>query len=227
MLGICTGSGGMTTPGMVAALTGLVPIIAIHSAYLVAAAQGHVPWCFPWFESCTSISATGRYGAAGYLFKGTMIPAAMLLMLYWHLMSRWLLSLGDAKPVARMIFVIGALGAIFLIIYTVALGVPGDEFRLQRRLGATSYFTLTYLSQLLVVWRMEKLLPGDATRPWLLGLCMTALAIGVATLVLDAMLANYDDYEDAFEWILALLVHLYFLVTVVTWKSFRVSYEAR
>ena len=56
---------------------------------------------------------------------------------------------------------------------------------------------------------------------------MTTLSIGVTTLVLDAVIDNYDDYEDAFEWILALLVHLYFLVIVVTWKGFRVRYEVR
>jgi len=68
-------------------MTGLVPIVAIHSTYLVSALQGHVPWCFPYFESCTSISATGRHGAAYFLFKGTMIPAAMLLMAFWFLVD--------------------------------------------------------------------------------------------------------------------------------------------
>ena len=207
----------------VALMTGLLPIIAIHGTYLLSAWQGYVPWCFPYFESCTSISATGRHGAAFFLFKGTMIPAAVLLILFWYLASKWLLQLGDEKAAANTIFVLGMIGALFLIVYAVALGAAGDLLKLQRRIGVIFYFTLTYLSQLLLVWRMSKVIASEISRSWLLGLCVTALTIGIATLILDASMENY---EDAFEWILALLVHLYFLVMARAWKKtrFRVQY---
>ncbi len=207
-------------------MTGLLPIIAIHTTYLVSAWQGYVPWCFPYFESCTSISATGRDGAAFYIFKGTMIPAAVLLMLYWYLAHQWLRQLGDSPMASQTIMVIGVTGAVFLIVYTVALGAAGDTMRLQRRIGIIFYFALTFLSQLLVVWRMGKLRLRENTRNILYALCATALAIGLTTIGLDLAISNYDDYEDAFEWILALLVHLFFLVTVVTWKQtgFKVRY---
>lgn len=210
----------------VALMTGLLPIIAIHTTYLVSAIQGHVPWCFPYFESCTSISATGRHGAAYYIFKGTMIPAAVLLMLYWYLTAHWLRQIGDSRGAGRAIFVIGSIGAIFLIVYTVALGAAGDDMRLQRRIGIIFYFTLTYLSQLLLVWRIGLIRPHEPTRAILYALCATALIIGLTTIGLDLSISNYDDYEDAFEWILALLVHIYFLVSVYTWKNsgFRVRY---
>ena len=207
-------------------MTGLLPIIAIHGTYLLSAWQGYVPWCFPYFESCTSISATGRHGAAFFLFKGTMIPAAVLLILFWYLASKWLLQLGDEKVAANTIFVLGMIGALFLIVYAVALGAAGDLLKLQRRIGVIFYFTLTYLSQLLLVWRMSKVIASEVSRSWLLGLCVTALTIGIATLILDASMENYENYEDAFEWILALLVHIYFLVMARAWKRtrFRVQY---
>lgn len=210
----------------VALMTGLLPIIAIHLTYLVSAGQGYVPWCFPYFESCTSISATGRHGAAFYLFKGTMIPAAVLLMAYWYLASAWLTKLGDRSGAVKVIFWLGLLGGVFLIVYTVALGAAGDDLRLQRRIGIIFYFTLTYLSQLLLLWRMGKLKPDEDTYPWLLGLCISILSIGLVTLVLGVRMDNYEDYEDAFEWILALLVHVYFLVTAWTWHRtrFRILY---
>ena len=124
-------------------MTGLLPIIAIHGTYLLSAWQGYVPWCFPYFESCTSISATGRHGAAFFLFKGTMIPTAVLLILFWYLASKWLLQLGDEKAAANTIFVLGMIGALFLIVYVVALGAAGDLLKLQRRIGVIFYFTLT------------------------------------------------------------------------------------
>lgn len=190
---------------------------------------GHVPWCFPYFESCSSISATGRHGAAFFLFKATMIPSAMLQMLYWYLASQWLQKLGDKVTPARFIFFLGMLAAIFLVVYCVALGASGDFLRVQRRIAVICYFTFTYLSQLLLVWRMGRLRVEGPSRNWLLGLCITTLTIGVATIVFDLVSDNYDDYEDAFEWTLALLIHLYFLVTVVTWRrtGFEVNYAIR
>lgn len=213
-------------PRNIALINGLLPILAIHLTYLISAAQGHVPWCFPYLESCTSISATGRHGSAFYVFKGTMIPAAVCLMMFWYLMGRWLGKLGDSKAMTRTVFVLGVIGAIFLIVYAVALGAAGDAMRLQRRIGIILYFTLTYLPQLLVVWRISRRLPSDPGRPWLLGLSTTALAVGVATIGLDLSIDNYDNYEDAFEWILALLIHLWFLVIAVTWHrtGFKVKY---
>ncbi|MDA0978395.1 MAG: hypothetical protein O3B72_07555 [Proteobacteria bacterium] len=204
-------------------LTGLLPIIAIHLTYLVSAAEGFVPWCFPYFESCTSISATGRHGTAYFLFKATMIPAAMLLMLHWSLSSLWLRSLGDSGRALPVILVLGVLGAVFLIVYTVALGAAGDSMRLQRRIGVVLYFTLTYLCQLLVVWRLRRITRPGAILNGMLGLSLCTLAIGMATLLLDVSIENYDDYEDAFEWILALLVHLHFLLACMLWRQTRFS----
>ena len=214
---------------VVALMTGLVPIISIHLTYLVSAMQGFVPWCFPYFESCTSISATGRHGIAFFLFKGTMIPAAMLLLFYWYLAAVWLRLHGERRIPANTILFLGALGAIFLIVYTVALGASGDGMRLQRRIGIILYFTLTYLSQLLLVWRMGRLQIRVSSRAWLLGLCITTLTIGLASLLLDVGMDDYDRVEDAFEWILALLVHLYFIVTWISWTQtgFTVTFSSR
>ena len=70
---------------------------------------------------------------------------------------------------------------------------------------------------------MSKVIASEISRSCLLGLCVTALTIGIAALILDASMENY---EDAFEWILALLVHLYFLVMARAWKRtrFKVRY---
>ena len=200
-------------------LTGLLPIIAVHATWLVSTAQGQIPWCFPYLDSCVSISATGRHGAAFYLFKATMVPAAVLLALYWWVAARWLRLLGDARLQANIILSLGVIAAAFLIVYAVALGAAGDFLRLQRRLGIIMYFGFTGLSQLLLVWRLTKLAVEDASCRWLLRLCALMLSIGLAGLALDLVLDNYDKYENAFEWVLALLMHIYFLVTWRGWAN--------
>ena len=115
------------------------------------------------------------------------------------------------------------IGAIFLIVYTLALGAVGDMFQLQRRVGIIVFFTFTYLAQLLFTRRVEKLALSDPTRPIQLTLCSTVLAIGLLTLILDVTIENYDDYEDAFEWIIALLLQCYFIVSHWTWKNLQVN----
>ncbi len=196
--------------------TGLWPIIWIHATYLLAAAEGHVPWCFPYIDSCTSISATGRHGLAWWLFKATMLPYAVLLLLFWRAMADELIQLGDHRAAAAWIRGMGTVAAIFLVVYTVALGAVGDFFQLQRRIGIILYFSMTAFSQLLFTWRLGRLGIPDGTRTWHLGICYGFLSIGVFSLILDASIPNYDDYEDAFEWVLALIMHGYFLVMVVT-----------
>ena len=52
---------------VVALVTAVAPIVFIHLTYLISAAQGYVPWCIPYIDSCTSISATGRHGIAFFL----------------------------------------------------------------------------------------------------------------------------------------------------------------
>jgi len=201
-------------------LTGILPIVAINITYLISASEGYVPWCVPYWDSCTSISATGRSGTAFFIFKATIIPTAMLLIWYWILAARKLSCFGN---IGHAIPVIGVIGAIFLIVYAIALGADGDIFRLQRRIGIIIFFTFTYLAQLLFIYRVEKLALSDSTLPIQLTLCSTVLVIGLLTLILDVALENYDNYEDAFEWIIGLLLQCYFIVSHWSWNNLQVN----
>ena len=50
-------------------------------------------------------------------------------------------------------------------------------------------------------------------------MCLIILVLGILTLVLDGLLHNYDDYEDGFEWVLALLLHCNFLIGYWSWRK--------
>lgn len=215
---------------MVPLLTGLLPIVAVHLTYWVSADQGYVPWCFIYTESCSSISATGRHGSAYFIFKGMMIPAAMIMILYWILSYQWLIALGDKHRLAdRSMLILGVIAAVFLILYVIALGAGSDYFRLQRKVGVTIYFTFTYLAQLLLTYRSGILIAVDKSRTIQLFLNYSVLAIGISTLFLDLLLDKYEDYEDAFEWNMALLIHLYFLVNWYSWRftNFRLRFDVK
>jgi hypothetical protein len=222
-------------PGIIALSTGLLPILAIHTSYLIAAIYEHVPWCIPYIDSCTSISATGRKIPEYFVFKATMIPAAMLMVMFWYLCYQWLLAAGSARNSKVLsIPVLGTVAALFLILYTTMLGASGDLYRLERRIGVIIYFSFTYLAQLLFTYQMGrinnqlKLFPGRIYH-FLVGLNTTVLSIGLLSLILDITMADYDSIEDAIEWILALLMHIYFFGVYTAWRrtEFAISFKVR
>lgn len=199
-----------------AALLFLLPSLAININYFIAASEGFVPWCNPYWDSCTSISATGRNGSAYFFFKATMLPISLLYLYYWNQCAFQLKRFGYTSNTIRNL---GFFAVAALALYVVSLGAAGDSFRLARRIGIIFYFTLTYLCQLLIVYRLGVLGKKEDSQVWQSGLSLLILSIGVLTLFLDVLLPNYDDYENAFEWNIALLVHINFALAGWGWHN--------
>ena len=199
-----------------ACVLGTVPIVVININYLIAASEGYVPWCVPYWDSCTSISATGREGSAFYFFKLTMLPLAMVYLWYWRLAQQTLAAAGYHGQAIRTL---GYCAVLALIVYVLALGLAGDSFQLVRRIGIIFYFTFTYLSSLLIIYQLYQIPLPLRGRSGQLVLSSLILIIGLITVLLDFVLDNYDDYEDAFEWNLALLLHLNFLLAWWGWRA--------
>lgn len=198
---------------------GFCPLLVFHLTHYLSARQGYVPWCNPYLDGCTSISATGRDGIAFFVFKLAMLPTAWLLYLYWQLAwqrVRLLMRPGQFQPWTRHL---GSLAAFFLVLYTLALGLEGDGFQLTRRIGVIFFFTFTYLCQLLFTYQQGHLGLNTRTHPWQVALCALVLALGLLTLVLDLRLANYDDYEDSFEWGITALLQAYFVLSFWSWRE--------
>lgn len=70
----------------------------------------------------------------------------------------------------------------------------------------------------LIVRRLGVLGQQDLSQTLQKLMCLFILGIGVLTLFLDALLPNYDDYEDAFEWSIALLLHINSLLAAWDWR---------
>jgi len=197
----------------------LLPFVTTHASYLIAASQGHVDWCMPYWDACTSISATGRQMPEKLWFKAGMIPAALLTALFWRGMYGWLgrSPVSHLQRTAQAMIVLGFLAAGFLILYTLALGAEGDTFRLMRRTGVTLSFAFTYLSQLLCTHLIGQYAHATSDHPLvirqqkLMTLLLSLLGVGIVSVLLEGLLGgDYDRYEDGFEWIMALMLNLWF-----------------
>jgi hypothetical protein len=210
-------------------VTGLAPLLTVHTTWLVSSLQGHVRWCFPYWVDCVSISSTGRDGASYFIFKGGMTTAAITLALFWWLSVRWLGSLG-VRPgrSERMVPWLGLIGAMSLMLYTLTLGHHGDTFHLLRRIGVVCYFAFTYINLLLVSARLAQsdrfATIGRRLQHW----GVVTLAVAIYSLILDAWLGSgYDRWEDTFEWLLAMMINAHALVLAWCWQrsGFRAGFH--
>lgn len=201
---------------------GLIPLLTIHATFAISVMEGYVSWCIPYWDSCTSISRTGRYGTSYFIFKGTMLPAALLGMLFWWLNGQWLRQLGvDSRSVAWIPW-LGLVACVALAAYTLALGHEGDRFNLVRRIGVVLYFSLTFIAELLISGALKSHPRWHSDGKNLLRLCELTLAVGILSVILTAVVPHiYSKIDDAFEWVLALLINLHALWLALLWRKSR------
>lgn len=209
-------------------LAGGLVLFTIHLCYLVAAQQGHVPWCFPYIDSCTSISATGRQWPERGFFKPLMTLAALLVALTFWLSAHWLVVMGDVPSRARRVLPhIAWLMAVCIVVYVAALGEAGQTAKLLRKAGVTLGFGLTFIAEILLLARMSVLQRAGAVA-WRISLFRTLFALlaltlllGVVSVVLSAFHSGYARMDDAFEWVFALLLNAWLLVYGLVWRDCR------
>lgn len=211
----------------VLALTiGLLPVLGINLAYIVAVTVDIVPVCIPYLDGCTTISSTGRKPPSSYVFKPAMYLSAVLMMAFWFRSNLWLSGLGERSAWSRwQLVTVGTIGAIALGVYVFYLGTEGSFYRSMRRYGVTVYFGFTYLAQLLLAGHLHRLavLGNNDT---LLGisrlkliLCLVLLAMGLVSIPISHFVADKGNIENVIEWNFALLLHAYFLLSYAALRS--------
>lgn len=210
--------------------TGLLPIVAIHVSLLVAFHAGVIPPCFPYLEGCTSISATGRYEPASFIFKPAMMTSWILLVMYWLFNVAWLRELarsaGDSHAkLGSWAAVFGIGGAMALVLYVTFLGSQGAFYEFMRRFGVYLYFLFTVIAQIVVARhsiRLSRLLgaaPVLRISKLQMFLALVPFVLGALNLLLKAVLDDADRAENVIEWFFALLMHGYFILSYFCWRD--------
>lgn len=220
---------------MLPLLVGLLPILAINGSLLLTIDAGVITPCFPYFDGCASISATGRYEPGSFLFKPAMMSEWTIMVLYWLLNVVWLRRLASAAGHERKpglwIGITGTAGALALILYVTFLGSEVPFYELMRRFGIYLYFLFTVVAQILlardtIVLSTRLRLPVVTRIGKLqLALALVPFVLGALNLILKATLADPDPAENVIEWNFALLMHIYFLLSYVAWRQ--TSFDGR
>lgn len=218
----------------VALAAGLLPLLVVHTCYIISVQGGHIQGCVPYLSGCTSISAAGRYGTAFFLFKAGMIPAAVIMAAYWVLCRQWLLSIGAPDSgAARVMVALGVVSAVFLVLYTVYLGSKGDFYSLMRRYGVNVHLSFSVLAQILLARELTNLPEAARSKVprWIIRnkllLVATLLALGLLSIPADNFMPGKNNAVNIIEWIFAALMAGYYLLTACAWRAtdFRAAFQ--
>jgi hypothetical protein len=205
----------------------VLPITTVLVCYSLSAGAGYIPACIPVLEGCTTISSAGRYGSSYFLFKAGMIPAAILLFLFWPLCRDWFLALGGADSFGlRAMVWLGRISAVFLILYAVFLGSDGDVYRWLRRFGVTVHFSFAYLAQVLLLNRIwiarenrQPHLPNYLSSG-MLAVSIAMLVLGLFSIPVEEVIPDPDKrIINTIEWNFALLLFGWYLLPWRAWQA--------
>jgi hypothetical protein len=223
-------TGTSTSPGRalwpLPLLAGLLPLVATLVAYPLSIQLGLVPACNPFLEGCVSISRAGRHDLPNILFRGLLLPGAVLQAMCWLLCPGWLRTLG-ATPDRwhRALPVLGVAAGAFLVLYGTFLGTEGDGYRWMRRYGVAFYFGLTCIGMLVVSDQMRSNIRGGTLERWiaavLLALCATLPLLGLVHLLLPLWLVEpsaIDALENATEWWGGAIFTVFFFTLAWAWR---------
>ncbi len=198
----------------------LLPLLTIHLCWLIATYQGYLSPCNPYWSDCHSISATARNGVAYFIFKAGMIPAMVLLSLFWWCNQVWLTGLN--LPHRLHLGWLGTLAGVALIVYTLSLGHVGDVYYLLRRAGVVTYLGLTFMIQASLSAAMSKCHQRALAKAGkaLLQFSAGILILAVASLIVDGWIGDdYKRWENAVEWWLVLLLNLHVAAVALVWRK--------
>jgi hypothetical protein len=192
----------------------LLPLCAVTGAYSLAAANGLVPACNPFLDGCTSISATGRYVPASYVFKPAHLVQSALLVMLWMRLPR---ELPDRTRYPEAARISGLVAAVALVIYTLTLGSQTPLYEFMRRFGIYFFFAGTLLAQLLAALAYRdaaRAKPRGRSRlpNAMLVMALVPLLLGIINLAGKAVLVDPDAMENRIEWNAALIMQGWFLL---------------
>lgn len=197
-------------------IAGLLPLLGINLAYWIGVHADVLPACIPYFDGCTSISATGRYPPGNMLFRAVMLPQAVILLFTWHFAAIWIREVLPSSKTPPTIFVAGLIGAVSLIIYVTFLGTKAPIYEFMRRFGIYFYFIGGVVAQLAVSIALLRRLPRHSRL--MLSICAVPFVLGILNTILKAVLADADMSENRIEWIVALAMQAWFFVLYFAWR---------
>ena len=171
----------------------LLPLLALGGIFgclWMSVSFGTLGAVFPPLDGTVSVSRACREPPAIYLFRATVIPAAVVGALWWRM------SASFAGSSRRAVLVLGIAGVAGFFLYALALGVPGAN--LARRIGIYIFLSLTIGAQIIFARAIAKQFSAGRK------LFVVSVALPLICILLlpfgAAMLGDWDRAENFAEW---------------------------
>lgn len=149
------------------------------------------------------------------VFRAVLLPQAAFLTVLWWFSVEWLREVSPTNRASKAILLFGFTGAVALIVYVSYLGTKEPFYEFLRRFGIYLYFLGTALAQILLTLAMT----GSRLRNTMLLVISMPFVLGVTNLLLKLIMDDSNTIENSIEWISALLMHGWFVLLYVAWRS--------
>jgi len=223
----------ITVPQRVCLVAAVLPLLTFAVSYLLSAAGGHVDWCNPYIDGCTTITATGIYYPGAYVLRGGIVSSAVVFVLWWYCTHIWLKDVKDPDPGwgIKLLIWVASLASLTLVASMVILGenmVPSSDHRGLwnfHSITAVVFFVFTSVCQIIMtlyMWRHRDVLSTTGFRISTKMLLAVIQALILAVLIVALILGKETDWLiNTSEWWIATLCSLFYLTSYSDWKAFR------
>lgn len=180
------------------------------------------PDCRVFIDGCTSISASARQEPAVFVFRGTIIPVGMILILVWWLTANWLKQLGAGNRVSRFfIHLLGTASPILLIAYIALIGSEGEIDHAIRQIVITTYFPATLVAKMITAVCLLRLNPVPVPRWLAVTMLVSAIAVflvAVSSIILAQLMDDPSRAHNILQWNATTVFAAWYLLLWLAWR---------
>ena len=190
-----------------------------------------VEHCRVFIDGCISISASGRQEPAVFVFRATIIPVGVLLMLVWWLNVHWLARLGArSRLMSVTMHMLGTASPVLLICYIALIGSAGEIDHAIRQIVISTYFPATLVAKIILASVLIRRKPPGLARwlPWtMLMIAVVVLGFAVASVIFDALMDDPSFAHNIMQWHGTTAFAAWYLLLAHAWKLNGYSMELR
>ena len=213
----------------------ILTFLAINTCFIMAASNGHIPWCFPYIEGCVSISKASRNVPELQIYRFAIMLSAILMVSYWTLCGNWIKQLyqelvspgGQATGnKRRRIFVtVGIVASICLAVNAALIGNQDEFYKELRQVCVTTFFFGAILAQCIFAFEIKRfviqnnLYQLNKMSNFKITLCIMQVLLAILAIGIAPFVSQKPYIENIAEWNIVLLMVAFFVSTGICWKQ--------
>ncbi len=198
----------------------VLPLATITVTYVVAMNMEHVATCIPYLAGCTSVSSTGRMAPESLLFRAGLVPAGVVLILFWHRCAVFLKLGGDSSARIAALKTVGIVLGLSAMLYALTLGFADGAYPRLRRIGMSGFAIGTFVAELLFISGYKQLRRSDTnlTWRWLIVLCVALPFLDVVSEIVKWAGVDGNSPDHVATWNAFVAASAYYLLVGVIWR---------